>query len=213
MAAAGINYMGNKGGGRSGMQQQQNGGIPGIRTQDLGGNKNPQLSQVPTQTPQGMQALEMLLRQGMQGIQNMPQPQFGPIREATEQNFQQNELPSIAERFAALGEGAGSSSGFRNTMQSAQQGLHTQLAGMEQQFNQQNLSQLMSMLGMGLTPQHENFYQPRQQSWWENLLGGLGGGIGSAGTALGGLYLMNKYGNWGSQTPSPDTTPKTTPTT
>ena len=206
MGAAGINSMGNKGGGSmGGMQQQQRGGIPGIRTQDLGGNKNPQLAQVPTQTPQGQQALQMLLSQGMQGIQGMPKPQFGPIREAYEQDFKQNGLPSIAERFAALGEGAGSSSGFRNTMQSAEANMHTQLAGMEQQFNQQNLSQLMQMLGLGLTPQHETFYQPRQPQWWEGLLGGLGQGIG----ALGASYGATKLGNWAAgSNPSADTTPK-----
>ena len=203
LGAAAMNSSGNKGS-QGGMQQPQQGGISGVKTYDLGGNKNPQLAQVPNQTPQGQQALQMLLSQGMQGIQGMPKPQFGPIRQAYEQDFRQNGLPSIAERFAALGEGAGSSSGFRNTMQSAEAGLHTQLAGMEQQFNQQNMSQLLQMLGLGLTPQNETFYQPRQKSWWENMLSGLGSGIGSAGTTA--------LGNWAlGSNPSSNTTTDTTP--
>ena len=41
--------------------------------------------------------------------------------------FREQALPPVAERFAALGEGAGSSSGFKNTMYSAEQNLKTQL--------------------------------------------------------------------------------------
>jgi hypothetical protein len=202
LGGAGINALSGRNGSGSGSTPQQFGKPGGLQVYNLGGSNQARLLQAPTQTPQGMQALQMLLGQGMQGIKGMPNPQFGPIREAYEQNFRQNALPSIAERFAALGgEGAGSSSGFRATMQGAEQNLHQQLAGMEQGFNQQNMSQLMQMLGLGLTPQHENMYQPREKSWWEGLFGSLGKGIGAAGTMMGGNYLMNRYGGQGQQQP------------
>lgn len=111
------------------------------------------MHQFPAQTPQAMQMLQMILSQGMQGLQGMPKPQFGPIAEKYEQNYR-NSMPSISERFAALGgEGVNSSSGYKSAMAGAEAGLHQQLAGMEQQFNQQNMAQLLQMLGLGLTPQ------------------------------------------------------------
>jgi len=201
LGGAGINALTNRNSSANGQMPQQFGKPGGLQGYNLGGSKQSRLLQAPTQTPEGMQALQMLLSRGQQGINNMPNPQFGPIKEAYEQNYRQNVLPSIAERFAALGEGAGSSSGFRGTMQGAEQNLQTQLAGMEQGFNQQNMSQLMQMLGLGLTPQYENMYQPREKSWWEDMLGGLGQGIGAAGTFMGGNYLMNKYGGQGEQQP------------
>lgn len=158
-----------------------------------GGSMNPQsfalpydtghsrMLQTSTQTPQGMQLLNMLMSRGSQGMQNMPAPQFGPIKQAYEQNYRQNVMPSIAERFAGLGgEGAAGSSGFKASMLGAENQLQTQLAGMEQGFNQQNLAQLMQMLGMGLQPQFENMYMPREKSTWENLLSSLAGGTGTA---------------------------------
>ncbi len=205
LGAAGINAYSNSGrqNNQRGMQQQ---GGNGFRTYDLGGNRNPQLAQAPTQTQQGQQVLQQLLQRGQMGLQNAPNGQFGPIREAYEQDYRQNGLPSIAERFAALGEGAGSSSGFRNTMQSAEGNLHQQLAGMEQGFNQQNIQQLLSMLGLGLSPQFETFYQPRQQNWWESLLGPLAQGVGSAA----GAYGASKLGNWAAgSNPSTTTAPNT----
>ena len=145
---------------------------------------------MPTQTPQGMQLLNMLMQRGGQGMQNMPAPQFGPIKQAYEQNYRQNVMPSIAERFAGLGgEGAAGSSGFKASMLGAENQLQTNLAGMEQGFNQQNLAQLMQMLQIGLQPQFQSMYMPREKTTWENILGPLAGG---AGTALG--MTANQWG-------------------
>lgn len=136
---------------------------------------------MPTQTPQGMNLLNMLMQRGGQGVQNMPTPQFGPIKQAYEQNYRQNVMPSIAERFAGLGgEGAAGSSGFKASMLGAENQLQTQLAGMEQGFNQQNLAQLMQMLQLGLQPQFQSMYMPREQGTWEKLWQSLAGGVGQA---------------------------------
>ena len=174
LMSGGSNQGGN-GGGSS--QQFQSGGLRGYNINP----KQSQLLQAPTQTAQGQQTLQALLSQGLQGMQNMPAPQFGPIKQAYEQNYRQNVMPSIAERFAGLGgEGAAGSSAFKASMLGAENQLQTQLAGMEQGFNQQNMGQLLQMLGLGLQPQFENIYAPRQQNWWESLLGPLVGGVGMA---------------------------------
>ena len=84
-------------------------------------------------------------------------------------NFQQNTVPSLAERFTSLGEGAQRSSAFQGALGSAASSLESDLAGLRNQYGlgqkqfglqalqagggyQQNReSQLQNLLGMGLT--------------------------------------------------------------
>lgn len=130
------------------------------------------MHQFPTQTPQGMQYLQGLLNMSSRGLAGMPSPQFGPIKQAYEENYRQNVIPSLAARFASLGgEGAAGSSGFKASMLGAENQLQTQLAGMENQFNQQNLLNLLKMGQLGLTPQFQTAFQ-EPENWWGKLLGG-----------------------------------------
>ena len=82
------------------------------------------------------------------------------------QQFQQQTLPGIAERFAGAGAqgGALSSSGFGQALGGAAAGLQTQLAGMKSELQkgsiQDILGQFKSLLGQGLgTQSFSNVYQ------------------------------------------------------
>lgn len=130
------------------------------------------MHQFPTQTPQGMQYLQALLNMSSQGLGSMPSPQFGPIKQAYEQHYRQNVMPSLAERFASLGgEGAAGSSAFKSSMLGAENQLQTQLAGMENKFNQENMLNLLKMGQLGLMPQFQTAYQ-QPENWWGKLIGG-----------------------------------------
>ncbi len=120
--------------------------------------------------------MNILGQMGMQGLQTGQMPggmSFDPIKQSYEQNYRQNVMPSIAERFAGLGgEGAAGSSGFKASMLGAENQLQTQLAGMQSQYQAQMLPMLMQMLGIGLKPQYEQQLIPAQ--------GGFGQQLGSA---------------------------------
>jgi hypothetical protein len=114
--------------------------------------------------------MNMLGKMGMQGLQTGQVPGgmgFDPIKQAYEQNYRQNVMPSIAERFAGLGgEGGAGSSGFKASMLGAENQLQTQLASMQSQFQ---LPMLMQMLGIGLKPQYEQQLIPAQGGFGQQL--------------------------------------------
>lgn len=113
------------------------------------------------------------------------------------QNFQQQILPGIANRFAGAGTGAGalSSSAFNQTAAQAGSTLQAQLAqlrgGLQMQAIPQSLAYAQQpyanqLAGINVRTK-ENFYQPEQQSGTSSLLGGLAKTALTAGaTALAG---------------------------
>ena len=127
----------------------------------------------------------MLLQQGSQNAD------FGNIENLYKNQFQSQILPSIAERFTAMGAGGPSSSAFAGAVGQAGSGLASQLAALRSQYGMQQLQ-------TGLRPQFESIYQQRQPGFGENALLGL---IQAGGPALG-KYLGNYL-----------TTPKTPTTT
>lgn len=132
-------------------------------------------------SPQQQSALNQLLSQGLQGVQpKNPQAfgsQFEPIANLARSEFQQQTIPSIAERFTSLGGGnnALSSPAFASQLGQAGAGLQENLAaqragfGLQQQQMEQSLAQ--NLLGMGLTPQFETLYHQRQPGFLESALG------------------------------------------
>lgn len=110
------------------------------------------------------------------------------------QQFQQQIIPGLSERFAGMGTGAGalSSSAFNQTLAQAGSGLQATLAQLRQQllgqasqqalgYAQQPYSNLLGGLGMR---QFENIYKPGTSGIGQKLIGGGLGGL--AGFALGG---------------------------
>jgi len=124
----------------------------------FGGKRQPQTTQLQRFTPEQQSALSQLLQTGLQGLQN-PMEGFEPIAQQAKRQFQQETVPSLAERFTSLGGGAQRSSAFQGALGRAGAGLSENLAGMGTRYGLQRQGQLQNLLGMGLTPQFENIYQ------------------------------------------------------
>lgn len=161
-------------------------------------------------TPQQQNALNQILSQATSGLQNLNQFDTTPIEQEARNQFKTNTIPSIAERFTAMGSGPRSSN-YLPALGQAGAGLEQSLAslranvGLQQQGQQQNL--LQNLLGIGLTPQFESAYTPSQPGFLEAagapllqglsqslpyllplLIGGATGGTGTAAAA--GLPLL-----------------------
>ena len=143
--------------------------------------------------PQQMNAIQQILQMALGGLQN-PQGGYEPFAKAARQNFQEQTLPGIAERFNLLGKGAASSGAFQGLLARGGADLESGLAQGAAQYGLQNQNSLQNLLGLGLRQTHENVYQPRQKAGWEELLPELIRG----GSQLGAAYLS------GGSTLSPD---------
>lgn len=108
--------------------------------------------------PQQREGITSLLEQGLSDIQN-PSAGFEPIAQQARSQFQNETVPSIAERFTALGNGQRSSA-FGQQLGSAGANLEQTLAGMQAQYGLQRGNQIQQMIGLGLTPQYQSAYQP-----------------------------------------------------
>jgi hypothetical protein len=111
--------------------------------------------------PDQISAQQQLIQQALQGLQN-PMQGFAPIAQQARSQFQSQTVPSIAERFTSMGQGAQRSSGFQQALGSAGAGLEESLAALSAQYGQGQQSFLAQLLGLGLTPQFESIYQPSQ---------------------------------------------------
>jgi hypothetical protein len=116
---------------------------------------------------------------------------FAPISQKARTNFKTQTVPSLAERFTALG--GQNSSAFQGALGQAGSGLEESLAALEskyglaQQGNQQQL--LLALLSLALQPQFESAYTPSQPGLIQGAAGALGG-LGG----LGGAYLLQRLG-------------------
>ena len=130
--------------------------------------------------PQRQQAFNQILSSVLPQILSgqLPMQGFEPIAEREVQRFQQETVPSLAERFTGMG--AQRSSGFQEALARGGTRLGTDLAAMGSQFGLQRQSQLMQLLGMGLTPQEEIGYFRGQPGFMQGLAPGIGQGIGQA---------------------------------
>lgn len=134
---------------------------------------NPQVQQAPLFSQQQKnvqnQGLEMLL-QLLRGGQNQA---FQPIANKAVTEFNTQTIPSLAERFTALG--GQNSSAFQGALGQAGAGLQENLAAQGSQYNNQ-LIQLLSQLG--LAPQHENLVFQGQPGLLNTAAEGFGKGLG-----------------------------------
>ena len=125
--------------------------------------------------PQQQQAFSDILSQSMDQFQGSDFS-FGPIADRARKQFQEQTVPSLAERFTGLG--GQRSSAFGQQVGQAGADLESQLAAMESQFGLEEGKLLQSLMGLGLTPQFENILSPRQPGLLENLLTGIAPGFG-----------------------------------
>jgi hypothetical protein len=179
-----------------------------------------EIKQVPTISPAQERILRSLSRQGQQLqrggygdaislLQQYLNPQsdvYSNFEAPYLQQFYNEIIPNIAERFAGLDPmgGALSSSGFGQALGAAGSNLQTQLAGMKSGMQRQSISDLLGQYNqlnntaLGVRP-FENVYQQGSTGAFGGLLSGLGGGLGMAiGAPLGagiGSSLGSGFGN------------------
>lgn len=143
------------------------GGLAGL----FGGGQKGGIKQVSTVNPQQQQILQFLLQQGQGGLQN-PYGGFAPIADQARNQFSQNTVPSLAERFTSMGNSSLSSPAFASQLGQAGAGLEEALAALQSQYGMKNQQQALSLLALGLSPSFQNFYQGSQPGFGENLLSG-----------------------------------------
>lgn len=119
-------------------------------------------------TPEQQQSFSQILQMALSGLQN-PTEDFEPIAQQAKSEFEQQTIPSLAERFTSMGQGAQRSSGFQQALGRAGAGLSENLASMQSQYGLQKQGLLQSLLGLGLTPQFETSYTPRQPGLFEGM--------------------------------------------
>lgn len=103
-------------------------------------------------------ASNYLLDQGLRGIQQN-RPNFLPIANQQLEKFYTQTVPTLAERFTAMGNGQRSSA-FQGALANAGRGLHNDLAAQNQQLNQQNYANSANLLNFGFAPRFENIVNP-----------------------------------------------------
>lgn len=139
---------------------------------------------------------------------------FEPIAQQARQQFHQQTVPSIAERFTAMGAGAQRSSAFPQLLGGAGADLESRLAALGSQFGLeqqrlglqerglglqerglglqergQTLGALQNLLGVGLTPQMQTQVVPAQRGELSRAGGRVGGALLSLlPMLLGGLF-------------------------
>lgn len=142
-----------------------------------------EFKQVSTMAPNQLAAGNQMLSAGLQQLQQ-PQFDFAPIEQQARSQFAQKTVPGIAERFST----GGNRGTFAQALGNAGSGLEESLAAMRShiglQQQQMNNQRMMSLLGMGMTPQYENVYQPQEQGFLGSAAQGTGSALGKGGLAL-----------------------------
>jgi hypothetical protein len=183
------------------------GGLGGYFT-----SRNDKMGRQDVQTPEQQQALSQILSQmgQMQGsggnysaannylskLLNRDPETYDRFAAPYLQNFQQNILPMLSERFAGIGGGLGggalSSSGFAQTLGGAGANLQAQLAGLfsnlQQSAASQSMNQYNNLAGIGLGTRA---FQPTYQPGSTGIAGGLAEGFGQSLGQTGGNSLMD----------------------
>jgi hypothetical protein len=160
-----------------------------------------------TNTPQQQQILQLLsslLPQGLQGL-NIPGQgsSFDAIENRARTNFSKNAIPSLANRFAGIGNSGSalSSPDFLSALSGSQAELEEALAALRSQhgIQEQGLqsNNIFNLLTAGLRPQFDYGIAPGQNSGQRNIFESVKQPLinaaigyatgGPAGAALGGL--------------------------
>lgn len=159
-----------------------------------------ELKQVPSMTPEQEQLLNQFVQmlqgggqlgegyeQALSQLKQLMDPSSSASQQLTQpylQQFQQETVPGLAERFAGMGAqgGALSSSGFGQALGSAGANLQSQLASLKSQISQgamkDILGQYQSSLGLGLGAKPFGYEQQRgSQGFLSPFLSGAGAGL------------------------------------
>lgn len=134
-----------------------------------------------------------------------PDSYLSKLAGGDQSQFEQTERPALrqfqglqgqlASRFSGMGSGARKSSGFQNTINQAGSDLSENLASRRMELQSQAIRDLMGM-GNSLLQQrpYEQFLLPKQQPFWQQLLGGLAPGVGQGLGQVGGGAAFKAMG-------------------
>ena len=134
--------------------------------------QGPQYEQIDRFNPQQQQGFSQILQQALSGLQD-PSAGFEPFAQKARRQFQTQTLPSIAERFTAMGQGGQRSSDFAGALGQKGAELEEGLAAQGAQYGLQRGGQLQQLLGMGLTPQFDTFRNAPTQGLFGQMAGGV----------------------------------------
>lgn len=135
-----------------------------------------QTKQLPLLSQPQLSAQRVALGSGQDVLKNSPLS-FAPQRAQYEKHFNEQVIPTLAERFA----GNLSSSAFRGALGNTTSDFQAKLAALESQYNLGARQQGLKELQTGLQPEFQNTYQQREPGLLENLLANLAQGAGQAG--------------------------------
>jgi hypothetical protein len=167
------------------LQDQNQGGFWNSVLKYLFGTDPQMFSYSPYTQPQ-QQYLNNLLSSGAYNQAN-PYQGFEQLQNQITNQFHENIVPQLAERFTSMGQNALSSPDFTKQIRGGGQGLANLLLQHKINYGQQNREFGFQQGQAGLRPQFETAYTPGQQG----LIPGI---TNRALPALGSLVGLNRYG-------------------
>ena len=146
---------------------------------------------LPTLTPEQQQLLGSLIgglggpmQTGLSNLQRLLMGEAEAFEAPAMRQFREQIIPGIAERFTGGFPGipgaasAQRSSAFQQALGQAGASLAERLAMQRAGLQERGLSQLQSLLGLGMAPAFQYQAIPGVPGGLSQLLGGLGGGLG-----------------------------------
>ncbi len=125
--------------------------------------------------PTQQAAFSQILQHALGNLGSQNQFSFDPIAKEAREQFSQQTVPSIAERFSGMG--AQRSSAFPQILGQAGANLESSLASQKAQVGLQNQQQqqrmLAALLELGLQPQFSSYYQQPSQGLLQSAASGL----------------------------------------
>jgi len=161
-------------------------------------SRKPRAQNISRLTPEQLGWQQQAGQAALQGLQN-PYEGFAPIANQAREQFQSSTVPSLAERFTALGNSQRSSS-FQRALGQAGAGLESNLAALQSNYGLRQQGLLQNLLGLALQPNFDTIYQQQQPGFLQSALGSLSGGLGQYGAMQGlGMLGGGGMGNLGGQ--------------
>lgn len=115
---------------------------------------------------------------------------FAPIEQQAREGFEQKTIPTIAERFTAMGAGGGKSSAFTQGLGQAGSNLESALAALKGDYN---LKQQQASLPLFELGGRQSLFRPSEPGFWSKILHGAaskflpGAASGAANVGMGAL--------------------------
>lgn len=139
-------------------------------------------------------AISQARQMGLQGLQN-PMAGFQPIEQKARQNFGQQAIPSIAERFTKYGNQ--NSSAFQNALGGAAGDFESNLAALGSEYGRGQQAHFRDLLNTGTQQTFDTLRTPERSGFLENAFNTLpqiGARLGAAYFSGGGSELANAFG-------------------